>query len=270
MARRIAVALVVALFIALAAVYVAYKKIAHTSHPVVQPPLKYVAAAHPVEPGEVLRPQDLTMINWPSSNPLNGSFVHVQDVVGRATLYPLAAGEPVLDRQLIAPGSGVGLTARIPKGMRAIALRSDEIVGVAGFLMPGAHVDVLVTYRENNQPNPITATVLQNVEVLAVGHQIQPDPSGKPINVNVVTLLLSPRNAEKAVLAAAQGSIHFVLRNGRDEANSKAPPIDVQELAGAAIPAKGYPRREPLKPPPPKPWVVQTWLGNKVTSASFN
>lgn len=268
MARRIAVALVVALIFAVSAVFFFYRKIANNNRPVVQPQIQYVAPAHAVDPGEILRPDDLTLIKWPQTNPLTGAFTRTQDVVGRAVLFPLAPGQPILDAQLAAPGSGIGLTGEIPEGMRAIALRSDEVVGVAGFLMPGTHVDVLVTYHQANQADPVTATVLQDVEVLAVGHQIQPDPSGKPIDVNVVTLLLSPADAEKAVLAAAQGNIHFVLRNGRDDAKAKEEAVDVGDLAGAPAPAHHAFRR--MRPPPPKPWVVETWLGNKRVTESFH
>lgn len=271
MARRIALALVVALALAISVVYITWRKMSTTSQPVVQPPIQYVTAAHPMDPGETLRAQDLTLLNWPRANPLSGAFVRIQDVVGRSLLYPVVPGQPILDQQLAAVGSGIGLTGEIPQGMRAIALRSDEVVGVDGFLMPGTHVDVLVTYHENNQQMPITSTVLQNVEVLATGHQTQPDPSGKPANVDVVTLLLSPQDSEKAVLAAAQGSIHFVLRNGRDTANAAASPAEVSELSGSsgAKPAMAV-RRRPALPPPPKPWVVETWMGNKRTTESFH
>src|SRR6202044_3534668 len=106
-------------------------------------------------------------------------------------LYPLPKGEPILERQLAAAGSG--LTAKIPSGMRAISVRSDEVVGVAGFLLPGNHVDVLFTSHSDKSPEPRTATVLQDVVVVAAGQQIRPDPEGKPTSVNnVVTLLLTP------------------------------------------------------------------------------
>lgn len=274
MARRIAVALVVALVFSVTALVFFYKKISTANHPVVQAPLQYVAAARTIDPGETLKPEDLSLINWPRTNPLAGSFTRVSDVVGRAVLYPVAAGQPILDQQLAAIGTGMGLPGEIPNGMRAIALRSDEVVGVAGFLMPGTHVDVLVTYRpSNDSPMPLTATVLQDVEVLAVGHQIQPDPSGKPSNVDVVTLLLSPVDAEKAVLAAAQGTIHFVLRNGRDTAAANATPIEVSELSGPVasqkLQGKAHMAKEP-KVPVKKPWVVETMLGNKRSVDSFN
>lgn len=272
MARRIALALVVALLITGSVLFITWRQMARNNHPVVQPPIQYVAAAHNVDPGQILRKEDLTLVNWPRTNPVANSFVRVEDVVGRAALYALASGQPITDQQLATPGSGVGLAGEIPHGMRAIALRSDEVVGVAGFLMPGTHVDVLVTYRATGQQDPITSTVLQNVEVLAVGHQIQPDPSGKPANVDVVTLLLSPQDAEKAVLAAAQGAIHFVLRNGNDTASSPTTTMDVGELSGAP-PVKPHSGQRVVafhRPPPPKPWVVETQLGSKKTTDSFN
>ncbi|MGA8531854.1 MAG: Flp pilus assembly protein CpaB [Acidobacteriaceae bacterium] len=229
---------------------------------------QYVAAARSLDPGEIISRADLNMIEWPKSHPLTGSFVRADDVVGRAVLYPLAAGQPILDRQLAAAGSGIGLTARIPTGMRAIALSSNDVIGVAGFLMPGTHVDVLVTYHDDSHPDPVTATVLQDAEVLAAGHQVQPDPTGKPSTVDVVTLLLSPEDAEKAVLASAQGSIHFVLRNGADRVQAKATPVGMQQLAN--LPGSVSEHRAFARPLGPAPWVVETMLGPKRTTASFN
>jgi pilus assembly protein CpaB len=271
MARRMVLALVVALVISGVFTFWLSRRVAHASHVPVQPPNQYVAAARALDPGETIRREDLTMIDWPKSHPLSGSFVKIDDVVGRGVLYPLSQGQPILDRQLAAAGAGVGLTGKIPSGMRAIALRSDEVVGVAGFLMPGTHVDVLVTYRDDVHPEPVTATVLQDVEVLAAGHQVQPDPSGKPVSVDVVTLLLSPPGAEKAVLASEKGTIHFVLRNGGDHGSVSAPPVDLAELA--ALPGKpdsGPKEVAPRRKPAPKPWVVETMMGDKRTAVSFN
>lgn len=276
MARRFILALLVALVISGAAVFVIYRKMARNAAPVVQTPIEYVAAAHPVNPGDILKREDLTMISWPRNNPLAGSFVKADDLVGRVALYPLQAGQPVLDSELAAAGAGMGLSGRVPEGMRAIALRSDEVVGVAGFMMPAAHVDVLVTYKpEPSMTDPITATVLQDAEVLAVGHEVQPDPSGKPANVDVVTLLLSPQDAEKAVLASAQGSIHFVLRRGGDNDTSvPIAPVYVTELSGGAAPkvTRAVARvARPEAAPKPKAWVVETDLGTKAhTTESFN
>ena len=131
---------------------------------------------------------------------------------------------------------GAGLTAKIPSGMRAISVRSDEVVGVAGFLLPGTHVDVLMTLslRRQRTRSPQTLTALQDVVVLAAGQQIQPQADGKPSSVNVVTLLLKPEDAEKLVLATSLGGIYFVLRNGADEEQALSPPVGLTQLAGAS------------------------------------
>lgn len=268
MARRLLSALFVALIISGLFTFWLSRRVNRTQV-VAQAPNQYVAAARTLDPGETIRREDLSMIDWPKSHPLSGTFMRIEDVVGRAVLYPVAAGEPILDRQLATAGSGIGLTGRIPSGMRAIALRSDEVVGVAGFLMPGTHVDVLVTYHDSTHPDPVTATVLQDAEVLAAGHQVQPDPSGKPATVDVVTLLLSPEDAEKAVLASAQGNIHFVLRNGGDHVAGDATPLTLEQLAslpGAKV-ATGH---RAAKAPAAHPWVVETLMGSKRSTDSFN
>ena len=186
MARRFIIALFAALVLSSIAVFFLYRTMSNNK-PVVQAPFQYVAVAHAVDPGDILKKEDLTTISWPHANPLAGSFTSIDAVAGRVVLYPLAASQPVLDQEMATAGAGLGVTGRIPQGMRAIALKSDEVVGVAGFLMPATHVDVLVTYRPENNSDPQTATVLQDAEVLAVGHELQPDPSGKPANVTLVT-----------------------------------------------------------------------------------
>ena len=128
------------------------------------------------------------------------------------------------------------MAARIPEGMRAIALKTDEVMGVAGFLTPGSRIDVLVTYRTDQIPEPRTVTVLQNAEVLAAGQQVQPDPQGKPSTVSVVTLLLAPQDAERAVLASSQGSLHFVMRSGADHGESHSKGVGLAQLADPNAP----------------------------------
>lgn len=274
MARRLMLALVVALVISGLFTFWLSRRFVHAARTPVQPPNQYVAAGRALDPGEVIRKEDLTMIEWPQSHPLAGSFVRIDDVVGRAVLYPLSAGQPILDRQLAAAGSGAGLTGRIPTGMRAMALKSDDVVGVAGFLLPGSRVDVLVTYTDQNRAGsePQTATVLQNAEVLAAGHQVQPDPTGKPETVDVVTLLLSPEDAEKAALASEKGTIRFVLRNGGDHAEAAAAPVDLNGLASLpdTRPAENHHFVAHREAPQPQPWVVETMLGNKRSTVSFN
>src|SRR6185503_15019129 len=110
---------------------------------------------------------DLMIVSWPGNRPIEGAQSNLSNLVGREALFPIAKGEPLIDRDLSTPGSGPGLASKIPDGMRAVTLRSDEVVGVAGFIIPGSHVDVLVTYHTATDPEPTTATVLQNVVALA-------------------------------------------------------------------------------------------------------
>jgi pilus assembly protein CpaB len=231
MARRLISALFVALLASGIFTFWLSKKVArpHSAAPSKQ---QYVAAAANLQAGDVLRPAGMKLVDWPITSPLEGAFVKPEDVAGRVVLYPVAAGEPIQERQLAASGSGIGLTAKIPEGMRAISLRSDQIVGVAGFMLPGTHVDVLVTYRTPGSADPITSMVLQDVEILAAGQKTQPDPEGKPTTVDVVTLLVNPNDAEKAVLAAAQGSVHFVLRNQGDRQRVVDQPAQLSQLSG--------------------------------------
>ena len=232
---------------------------------------KYVAAATNLDAGEMLHPANLSLIEWPETSPLTGAFVKPDDVAGRIVLFPLAAGQPILERQLSAVGTGAGITVKIPEGMRAIALRSDDVVGVAGFILPGTYVDVLVTYHTPNSPDPITATILQDVQVLAAGQKFEPDPEGKATPTNVVTLLVRPEDAAKVVLASSQGIVHFILRNGSDRQRVTGPVVQLSELSGgpatprpvAAAPAKV------LRPQIVSSYVIETVSGNKQSTESF-
>ena len=151
---------------------------------------QYVAAAANLEAGQAIKAENLRMVGLAGERAAARRIQRSQPLVGRIVMYPLAAGEPILERQLASAGAGLGLTVNIPDGMRAISLRSDEVVGVAGFLLPGTHVDVLVTMRPPNG-DAITNTVLQDVQVLASGQKTEPDPEGKPVTATVVTLLVS-------------------------------------------------------------------------------
>src|SRR5262249_12610850 len=135
---------------------------------------------------------------------------------------------------------------------RATAVRSNEIVGVAGFLYPGSRVDVLATYTIPNGNGTITQTVLQDAEVVTAGQTIEPDPQGKPQQVNVVTLLLTPDDSQKLQLASTQGTIQFVLRNGTDTKNVEVEPARLDQLAGLAKPAPPPSKGTRKRTPPPQ------------------
>jgi pilus assembly protein CpaB len=235
-----------------------------------------VTSANDLPPGVALAAKDVALIDWPSDVPLPGSFNKVDAVVGHPLLRSLGPKEPILQRDLAVEGSGIGLSTKIPPGMRATAVRSNEIVGVAGFLYPGSHVDVLATYNlpgAGGATGILTQTVLQDVEILTAGQTIEPDPQGKPQQVNVVTLLLSPEDSQKLQLASTQGTIQFVLRNGTDTKNVDLHPTRVEQLIGTAKPPDaGAPKKtgKRVAPPPGKPvYVLEVIQGTQHTVHKF-
>ena len=279
--RRLAIAVITALLISAGATYFFYTRL--RGRQAATPQMIKIVASAKVQPagGVTLKAEDLAVIDWPSTVVLTGSFSKIDDVVGRTVIYPLEEKEPILEHDLAAPGSGFGLTAKIPTGMRATSVRSNEIVGVAGFLFPGSHVDVLATFRPTSaNEEPLTQTILQDVEVITAGQKIQPDPQGKPETVNVVTLLLSPEDSEKLLLATSQATIHFVLRNGADREKVDTKPVRLAELVSggkkkAPVEEEKRPRKRMAraeKPPSPKPpdfYTVEIIHGDKRTEETF-
>jgi pilus assembly protein CpaB len=268
-AKRLTTALVIALLLSGLFTFYLSRRVASAAH--VEPPRKqlYVAAGKSLEAGQLLKTGDLELVDWPTSMPLAEGFTKEDDVAGRTVLYPLGKGEPILSRHLAAAGAGAGLTANIPSGMRAISVRSDEVVGVAGFLLPGTHVDVLLTYRPDQSSESRTATVLQDVIVLAAGQQIHPDAEMKATSVNVVTLLLKPQDAEKMVLATSLGAIHFVLRNGMDKEQTLSSSMGLGQLTGPTSPGPTTTAAK-VTSPKAKQYEVETIMGDRQIVNSFN
>lgn len=237
------------------------------------PKTQIVAAAKELSVGTTLSANDIMLLDWYSEAVPTGAFTDVKPVIGHPLLFPLGAKEPILQRDLGVVGSGIGLAGKIPEGMRATAVRSNEIVGVAGFLYPGSRVDLLMTFTPPGQNMPITQTVLQNVEVLTAGQTIEPDPQGKPQSVNVVTLLLSPDDAQKLQLASGQGTIQFVLRSGVDQKMAQLKPIRLDELVSGPHPpvvaAPGV-KRTPRKPTPQNPiYLMEVIQGTQRSIQKF-
>jgi pilus assembly protein CpaB len=267
--RRLIFALVLALGVSALFTFWLSKKFSKPNA-AAPPRHQYVAAAVNLEAGERLQPASLNLIDWPETAPLQGAFTKPEDVAGRIVMFPLSAGQPILDRQLSAPGSASGLTVKIPEGMRAISLKSDDVVGVAGFLLPGTFVDVLVTYHTVATSEPITATILQNVQILAAGQKFQPDPEGKAASVDVVTLLVKPEDAERVVLASSQGLVHFVLRNGTDKTSAKQTSVQLSQLDGGAPPRPIVSATaRPVSSAPVNSYTVETINGGKQSVESF-
>ncbi|WP_263382150.1 Flp pilus assembly protein CpaB [Granulicella arctica] len=234
LSRRFTTAMLTAFILSGIFTYLLSRRIEHQAGLQRTQAINYVATSRPVQPGEVIKVSDLRYVPWPASSPLRGGFLHIDEIIGRSAIYPIDPGQPLLDRQITPAGIGPGLASKIPDGMRAIALKSDEVVGVAGFLEPGSHLDVLVTFRAEKSLELTTTIVLQNAEVVAAGHQAEPDPDGKSSAATVVTLLLSPQESERAVLASAQGNIHFILRNNTDKGRTDSLSLVTSQLMGSS------------------------------------
>jgi pilus assembly protein CpaB len=179
------------------------------------PEKSLVIAARALPLGSVLTRDAIKLRNVPESLFPNGGFSRIEDVVDRPVISGIQADEPVLEARIAARGSGVGLAPLIPAGMRAISVRVNDVVGVAGFVLPGMKVDVLVTGRPTNHPDSVARTVLQNIAVLSAGQTIQSEGKNA-INTPVVTLLVTPEDAESLTLANSDGHIQLVLRNSVD------------------------------------------------------
>jgi pilus assembly protein CpaB len=217
-----------------------------------------VLAAHDLEIGSVLKEEDVRTAEWSSAIPA-GAATKTQDLVGRGVTAKMMDKEPVLESRLAPKGAGGGLAATIPPGMRAVAIRVNEVVGVAGFVVPGMRVDVLIS---GNKPGgsaslgTVTRTLLQNLEVLSAGQDFKKDAEGKPVVVQVVNLLVTPEQAEQLSLASSQTAVQLVLRNPLDRVIAKTPGTSVAYLFNGgrmAIPADDAPAPPPRPRPVPPP-----------------
>ena len=269
--RRLSLALLIALVLSGGATYLLYAHI-RNQKPTGPAVISVVAAVQQLDAGSPLTAQTVHVVDWPANMPLTGAFSKPEQVVGRSLIYPVGPNQPVVEADLAAPGSGIGLSVKIPEGMRAISVRSNDVVGVAGFLYPGSHVDVLLTYKPDTAPTPITQTILQDIAVLTAGQTLEPDPKGKPETVNVVTLLLGPRDAQKMVLATQQGTIQFLLRNGADQQHATSQPVLVSQLANDEPVAPKPHLAQIVRPKParaPEFYAVETIAGDKHTIEKF-
>jgi pilus assembly protein CpaB len=271
--QRLVTAFVIAAALAGGITYLFYKRI--NSNAQQRKAVQIVVAKADLSMGATLSANDVALDNWYADAPPTGAFTDVKLVVGRPLIYPISAKEPILLHDLGVEGAGIGLAGKIPEGMRAIAIRSGEIVGVAGFVYPGSKVDLLMTFTPPGATAPLTQTVLQNVEVLTAGQTIEPDPQGKPQQVSVVTLLLSPQDSQKLQLASAQGNIQFVLRSGADQKTAEVRPTRLEELvpggkpAGPVVAAPGV-KHGPRKATPASPiYLMEVIQGTSRTVQKF-
>jgi pilus assembly protein CpaB len=182
--------------------------------------MQVVVAAQPLAMGTRIHPNQLRVVAWPSRNPVPGAFSDPKQLVDRGVISPIGENEPITATKVASLEAGAGLPPVIPEGMRAISVKVNEVVGVAGFVVPGTIVDVLVTVRPTNGPQdePMTRTVVSKVQVLTAGTKYDQEKSknGEPIATSVVTVAVLPEDAERIALASNEGKITLALRNPLD------------------------------------------------------
>ena len=278
MNKRVQLILLSAFVIAALCSYVVYRVVGTRIAATHRQTTRVVIAAKDVKLGSVLQDSDLGTVEL-SGPPPKGAILNRQDAVGRGVISDIYEGEPVLESRLAAVGAGGGLAATIRQGMRACAIKVDEVVGVAGFVTPGMHVDVLIS---GNPPSasanasaegPKVRTLLQNIEVLSAGTDIQRDTDGKPQQVQVVNLLVTPEQAESLSLANNQTKIQLVLRNPLDTAIAEPPGTAVASLfkdkstppAPVSRPRTAVPKAAPAQ----KVFLVQVFNGSKRSDQKF-
>jgi pilus assembly protein CpaB len=270
---RIMVGLTVAMLVAFlfsTYVYRTFKRVT-----VVKPALTghLVVAVRPMPLGTRVDSNNLRLIDWPADEPVPGMFQRIEDCAGRALITAVAQNEPILENKLAPKEAGAGLPATIPEGMRGLSVAVNDVIGVAGFVIPGTMVDVLVTGgiagSKNTGENNITRTILENVRVLAAGQKVEQDRDGKPQTVPVVTLLVSPEDSDKLAMASTQGKIQLALRNTIDTKLANPPPVVQAVLFAGPAAAPVHTVVHRAEPSRPAPYVVEVITGSKKENKSF-
>jgi pilus assembly protein CpaB len=272
MNRRNRTLIVVALAVALASIasFGVYRAI--ESIPVREiaiPKTFAVVASKPVPVGTMLAADDLKVIGWPSDSQVPGGFSKPEEIVGRGLIESVNQNEPITESKLAPREAGAGLPPTIPPGMRAMAVRVNDVVGVAGFTVPGTRVDVIVTAKSGQ--DSMSRAVLSNIQVLTSGTRMeQQKKDNQPIATTVVTLLVTPQDAEKLALAAGEGSVILALRNPLDTDETKTSGERMANLMSSPDPApvrrvvEGKPRMVvPPPPPPPPSYTIEAIRGAK-------
>src|SRR5258708_5178703 len=234
------------------------------------PGLDVVIAAGDIHAGAKIEDKDVKVVGFASGDLPPSCFHLKSSVVGRGVVLPIAKGEFVLPLKLAGENAGYGLPSLIPPGMRAVSVRVNEVVSVAGFVLPGTRVDVLLTGTPNGSSEPQTTTVLQNVAVIASGHTLELNASGEAASTPAITLSGSPEDAERLTLASSEGKIQLSLRNPLD---THSDPVDAANAKGLYKGGTVAPPRAIVHPikqqktekPPPSPSVlsIEVYQGDK-------
>lgn len=203
--------------------------------------LHQVVAVRDLPMGSMITPDDVRLVAWPASSPVSKGFTTIESVLNRGLISSVVANEPLTETKLAPLEAGAGLPPSITEGMRAVSVKVNEVIGVAGFVVPGTRVDLMVTLRREADKDSMTRVVVSDVQVLTAGTRYDQEKArdGQPIPTSVVTLLVTPSDAERIALAANEGSIMLTLRNPLDRKQTETNGIRTAALFG--------------QPPPPAP-----------------
>jgi pilus assembly protein CpaB len=272
-ANRTLIVVAIALVAASIGSFGVYKAVQRIPYRAVEAPTtQAVVAATYIPTGTLVTNAHLKVVPWPSRAAVPGSFSSPDKIVNRGAMRSISENEPITEQMLAPVGAGAGLSPTIPPGMRAVSVKVNEVIGVAGFVVPGSRVDVLVTVDEPGAQHnaSISRAVVGNVEVLTAGtryDQEKAQADGKPIPTTVVTLLATPEDAERITLASTQGKVMLTLRNPLDTAPTQTQGVRMAALTGAPAPPpvervvrgkKVMVQAPPAPAPePPKPYTVE-------------
>ncbi len=279
MDKRVITVILFALTIAASASYLVYAMLVrHMTQGTQVAGARAIVAAHDLPLGSVIRESDIRVAEM--ATPVLGSLASKEEIIGRGVTSNIFQGEPILDARLSAKGAGGGLAGLIQPGMRAAAVRVNEVVGVSGFVRPGMHVDVITSGAppDSMQRNigTVSRIVLQNIEVLSAGQDLDRDAEGKPVPVQVVNVLVTPEQAETLSLAS-EAKVQLILRNPLDKSITRTPGTNTAAMfnGGEVRPAPATPVFRTARPmpkpviapatplPAPQPVTVEVVNGNK-------
>lgn len=235
-----------------------------------------VVAAFDLPVGSIITERDVRVMRFPGSSLPAGHFSRLEDVIGRGVITPIVGNELVLTNKVAAENAGGGMPAMIPPGMRAVAVKVNDVIAVAGFALPGTRVDVVVTgntTRSADSGDVTATTVLENVQVLAAGQKLQKNTDGKPEEVQVITLLVTPEEAQKVALATQEGRIQLTLRNPLDAEASGVRATKNASLYGHAPEPRPKLSKAHLLAktvPPPPTYTVEMIRGDKKDVTTFS
>ena len=256
--------------------FVVYRNLQSRTESKVPPGEDVLVAANDLQVGVKIEDRDLRAVRFPSADLPAGVFHIRSKVVGRGVVLPISRGEFILTNKLAGENAGAGLPSLIPPGMRAVSVRVNDTTSVSGFVQPGTHVDVLLTGNPQGSNEQQTTTVLRDIAVVATGQRLERNSAGEAQSAPVVTLLVSPDDAQRLTLAGSQGHIQLALRNPLDtkqedigvaRANSL---YKIPEATASAAP-KTRPKHVAVQAPPPTPtaYTVEIYKGDKKEETKF-